>query len=176
MYTKREDKLKESELYLPIKNWIDGYLKRSLNATDVKTYIGADEFLSKILIRENLSKKIPYSHYFNIKIDIFSVIVKCNKADLVLIECKSNRLALIHLSQLIGYARIINPLCAILLSPKEINTGLRNFLNNDQKYNLLNYGNNRKIVVARWLQSKNEVDIMNCIPKGCLSPSRISSW
>lgn len=169
--------MKESDLYFPIKNWIDGYLKRNLKTTkNVKTYVGANEFISKILIREKLSQKIPYSHHFNIKIDVFSVIVKHDKAELVLIECKNTRLALIHLSQLIGYARIINPLCAILLSPKEINTGLRNFLNNDLEYNLLNYGQNKKIVLAKWLQNRNEADIINCLPKGQLSPSKISCW
>ena len=168
--------MREFDLYLPIKNWIEGYLKRNLKTTNVKAFIGADEFMSKILIRENLSKKIPYSHYFNIKIDVFAVIIKHDKVELVLIECKNTRLALIHLSQLIGYARIINPICAILLSPKEVNTGLRNFLNNDPEYNLLNYGYNKKIVLAKWLQSRNEADIVNCLPKGQLSPSKISRW
>ena len=166
----------ESKLYSPIKNWIDGYLKRNLQTENVKTYIGANEFMSKILIRENLSNKIPYSHYFNIKIDIFSVIIKHDRAELILIECKNTQLALMHLSQLIGYARIINPACAILLSSKKINKGLRAFLNNDPECNLLNYNNNKKIAIAQWIQERNEIDIINCLPKGHLSPSKMSTW
>ncbi|MDE0118434.1 MAG: hypothetical protein OXM55_00300 [Bdellovibrionales bacterium] len=167
--------MKESTLYLPVKNWINNYLKRNLKTQKVKTYIGADEFISKILIRENLYDKIINSHYFNIKIDVFSVVIKDDKAELVLIECKSTRLGLIHLSQLIGYSRIINPLCSILLSPEEITTGLKNFLNN-QGHSLLNYGNNRKIVIAKWIASRGEIDIINCLPKGYLSPSKMSIW
>ena len=167
--------MKESTLYLPVKNWMNNYLKRNLKAQNVKTYIGADEFISKILIRENLSNKIVNSQHFNIKIDVFSVVIKKDKAELVLIECKSTRLGLIHLSQLIGYSRIINPLCSILLSPEGITTGLKNFLNN-QGHSLLNYGSNRRIVIAKWIMSRGEIDIMNCLPKGYLSPSKISTW
>jgi len=168
--------MKESELYLPIKEWLDGFLKRNLKTKNIKTYIGADEFISKILIRENLSKKIINSHYFNIKIDVFSVILKKDNAELVLIECKNTRLALIHLSQLMGYSRIINPVCSILLSPEGVTTGLRNFLNNDQSLNLLNYGNNKKIAIAKWVKDRNEIDIMSCLPKGHLSPYQLSTW
>ena len=168
--------MKESTLYEPIKDWMNDYLKRVFKTQNIKTYVGANEFISKILIRENYSKKITNSHFFNIKIDIFSVIVKNNKIKLVLIECKKDRLSLIHLSQLIGYSKIINPVCSILLSPKGLTTGLVNFLDGDSAHNLLNYDHNKKIIIARWIKSRNEVDIMNCVPKGSLSPSKILTW
>ena len=168
--------MKESILYEPIKNWINDYLQRALKPQNIRTYVGANEFISKILIRENYSTKITNSHFFNIKIDIFSVIVKNNKIKLVLIECKKNRLSLIHLSQLVGYSRVINPVCSILLSPEGLTTGLANFLDGDSTNNLLNYGNNRKIIVARWIKSRGEVDIINCVPKGSLSPTKILTW
>ncbi len=169
--------MKELELYHPVKTWLDAYLKRSLKPQSiVQTYIGADEFISKILIRKNLTKKITHSHYFNIKIDVFSVVSQNNKTGLVLVECKTKKLTLQHLSQLIGYSRIMQPVCAILLSPKEKTTGLNAFLNSDQKHNLLNYGKNRKITIAKWNGERSEVDIINCLPEGSLSPSKILVW
>lgn len=169
--------MKELELYQPVKIWLNGYLKRNLKPQSIiKTYIGANEFISKILIRKGFSNKIKYSYLFNIKVDVFSVVLQNDKAGLVLVECKTTKLTLQHLSQLMGYSRIIQPVGAVLLSPKGRTTGLNAFLSGSREYNLLSYGNNRKITIAKWNREKNEVDIINCLPKGSLSPSKILVW
>ena len=168
MYSKR--KMREEQLYLPVKNWLDLYLKSNLKFCDIKTYIGANERLSKILIRENLSDKISNAVHFNLKIDIFAVISTKNKTELFIVECKTGSLGLIDLAQLVGYAQIINPMCALLLSPKGISGGLSKLLNNHDNNRLLNYRDNRQIVITKWIESRNEIDFMSCYPKGWMLP------
>lgn len=152
------------------KNWLELYLKSNLKFCGIKAYIGANERLSKILIRENLSDKISNAVHFNLKIDVFAAISAKNKAKLFIVECKTSRLGLIDLAQLVGYAQIINPICALLLSPKGISGGLSKLLNNHDNNRLLNYGDNRQIVITKWIESGNEVDFMNCYPKGWILP------
>ena len=165
-------KMKEEQLYLPIKNWLEVYLKNNFKSYNIKAYIGANEHLSKILIREGLSIRIVNAFHFNLKIDVFAVISKNNKAELFILECKKDRLGLIDLAQLVGYAQIINPMCALLLSPKGISGGLNKFLNNKNNNYLLNYGDKgREVVIAKWIEVRNEIDFMNCYPKGWVLPN-----
>ena len=173
MYTNRKKYMKEEQLYLPIKKWLEKYLKNNLKPYKVKTYIGANEYLSKILIRENLSNKIYNAIHFNLKVDVFAVISKKNKTELVIVECKKGSLGLISLAQLVGYAQIINPIYALLISPKGISNGLSKILNNRSNNCLLNY-RNRKVVISKWIECRNEIDFINCYPKGWILPNSLA--
>lgn len=168
--------MSEHDLYPPVKKWLDGYLKRNLQRCTIQTYIGADEYLSKILIREGLSNKIKNSPYFDLKIDVFAVITKREKSGLVIVECKQESLGLASLGQSLGYSKIINPLHSILLSKKGMSRNLINFLELYENDELLHYGENKKIILSSWVEDKEEIDIKNCYPKNSLAPFKLSAW
>ncbi len=92
----------------------------------------------------------------------------------MIVECKTGKLTLQHLSQLIGYSKIINPICSILLSSSGLSASLNNLLDCPTD-NLLSYGtdNQNQISIAKWNLSSKKLDLASCIPSGGLDCENI---
>ena len=70
-------------------------------------------------------------------------------------SCKNTSLTLAHLSQLLGYSRIAQPLYSFLISSAGISPALLSLLQNYQRYDVLEYHweegrKPRNIIVAEW--------------------------
>ena len=168
--------MKEVDLYKPVKSWLNSHLQGCFPNKNVQTFIGADKFISTVLKRHKLQKYFCNSSCFDIKIDVFSIVeYKKGKFKLVIVECKTGKLTLQHLSQLIGYSKIINPVCSILLSSSGLSTSLSNLLDCPTD-NLLSYGANNKnrISIAKWNLHTKTLDFTSCIPSGSLDRKNIS--
>ena len=158
----------ENELYEPVKNWLFEFLSKSIKPRPqlVKTFIGANETMNKILLREDFSSEIEDLNFFDFKIDVFAVVKFKNRIRLVIIECKKNPIGLIHLGQLIGYSQIINPWISILLSPQGANSNLKRFITIHN--HLLRYGREGQISVCGWSITANK--LIKVLPEGSLDP------
>ena len=165
----------EADLYEPVQTWLQGFLEETLKkkALAVKSYIGADEVLSRILIREGLIDNISNAALFDLKIDVFAVVTFKNRTELVIVECKKDTLGLIDLGQLIGYSQIIKPWISILLSPRGATSGLHNFLVNHGMDHLLSYGDDRRSLITKWDVIRKAPDYFSVIPRGALDPVSI---
>lgn len=165
----------EDDLYEPIQKWLENFLGETLKkkALSVKSYVGAYEVLSKILMREGFADKITNAPLFDLKIDVFAVVTFRNRTELVIVECKKDSLGLIDLGQLIGYSQIISPWISILVSPNGPTTGLHNFLVNHGMDHLLKYGDASRSLVVRWDVTRMVPDYFSVIPKGALDPINI---
>ena len=158
----------EDELYQPVKNWLNQFLIENIQAQFVKTFIGANEKMNKILLREEFSSEIEELGFFEFKIDVFATLRIKNKIRLVIVECKKNPIGLIHLGQLIGYSQIIRPWRSVLLSPKGTNSNLNKFINVHKMSHLLQYGQDGQISICGWDTIKKQP--INILPTGSLDP------
>ena len=71
------------------------------------------------------------------------------------VECKNTKLTLAHLSQLLGYSRIAQPLYSFLISPIGFSLTLALLLQEYRRHDVLEYHWEagripRKIVLAQW--------------------------
>ena len=160
----------EHELYEPVKNWLYFFLKENIKAKFVKAFIGANETMCKILLRETFSSKIKNLSFFEFKIDVFAVIEIKDEIRLVIVECKKEPIGLIHLGQLIGYSQIIMPWRSILISPKGTSSLLNRFITVHRANQLLRYGKNGQISICRWDIDRKKPLITDVIPPGSLDP------
>ena len=160
----------ENELYQPIKDWLHIFLQENIKTKFIKTFIGANETMHKILLRETFSSKIKNLSFFEFKIDVFAVIEIKNEIRLVIVECKKEPIGLIHLGQLIGYSQIILPWKSILISPKGTSSLLHRFINIHKADHLLRYGKDGQISICKWDIDREKPLITDVIPQGSLDP------
>lgn len=160
----------EYELYEPVKNWLNSFLSENVKTKFVRTYIGANETLCKILLREPFAGEIENLTFFDFKIDVFSVVEVKKQKRLVIVECKKDSMGLIHLGQLIGYSQIIKPWRSILLSPQGANSSLKKFISVHKMDHLLSYGTDGKITICDWDIVRQRPTAANTIPVGSLDP------
>lgn len=160
----------EHELYEPVSTWLNNFLLDNFKTSFVKTYIGANETMSRILRRETFASRIENLSFFNFKIDVFSIVEIKKRMRLIIVECKKNAIGLIHLSQLVGYSQIMMPWRSILLSPKGVNSSLKKFITVHKMNHLLKYGKDGRISICKWHIDKMRPDSSNVLPLGSLDP------
>jgi hypothetical protein len=122
--------------------------------------------LSRWLVEKGLHKLFPDYQTYEIEVDIIGIIERNNGASLGMIECKLNQITLRDLSQLLGYSRVALPLYSIILSPKGVSKSMHRLFNISRRNDVLNYSNDRHIVIGKWNEKRKELDFSTIIPKG----------
>lgn len=154
----------EIEMYPDIVNWLKPILiEKFKSASKIIVLDTHDSDLSNFIIKLNYTKYFPEYSTYNIRQDITGFIEYRGKVDLVFIECKNTRLNLIHLSQLIGYSFIANPIHSFLISPKGLGASLHKLLFTYNRADILEYRPNKKISVLKWNKSKKDIDNLGSI-------------
>lgn len=166
----------EEEMYPSAANWLKSYLSQAAKGQQVRVLQSHRERLSR-LIRSQLDDIQQYLppewQSWDVQVDIVGFIVGKDKkmVKLAVVECKLTRVNLSHLSQLIGYARVVNPDWAFLLSPQGIHQRLRHLLTDFNRQDILAYGDSssgslKQVIIARWLHREGTVDWSTVIPQG----------
>jgi len=129
--------MKEKDLYVPIKEAFEKFYSCSYKNCffEVTSEIYVRDFISK----HRLTRFYPDYQLFLIKVDICGVIqVKKRQKRLVIVEVKKSKINIEHISQILGYSKIILPEEAWIISPKKwINTveNIAEFRKDVLKYN-----------------------------------------
>lgn len=149
----------EYELYKPMRDWLYDYLndkykdqKCSIKVLDTHT-----KYLDAVLDENDIIKFYPNIVGLGIQIDVLGIVIFENKADLFFIEAKKNQLNLHDLGQIIVYCELCEPKNAWLLSSAGLGS-LDKTLKNLNRTDLLIYGNNQFISVAKWDVQRKTVD------------------
>jgi hypothetical protein len=90
------------------------------------------------------------------------------RARLALVECKLEKINLQDVSQLLGYSKVALPLASIIISPEGISDSINLLFNVHRRDDILSYGQDGCIRIARWIESKKDIDMHTLIPKGIL--------
>ena len=144
------------DLYPDVRQWLEGFLKDRFRQSEVDVHILPHTPISRFLSTYDRGSFPEEWRTWNIKVDVVGFVHHADKpTDLVLVECKNTKLTLAHLSQLLMYSRIAQPLYSFLISPAGFSASLVALLQAYQRRDVLEYHWEdgkmpRKIIVAEW--------------------------
>jgi len=155
---------KEKSLYKPILNWLKEFLENKNPHAKIFVYDVHSRDLSDFLERMPFKKFFPEYSTYKIKIDLLGVIQYQNKCSLVFVEVKDDQLNLRHLSQLLGYCKIVKPAIAFLISPRGLSRPLYQLLLHFKRLDILEYKPNYFVKIAKWDNSRRAIRMDSIIP------------
>lgn len=157
--------MKESDLYEPMRKWLEQYLVNKYKGHDIIVTETPNEYLDHALERCGVSNDVAVG--VKIQIDVLGIAKKKNDVKLFFIEAKKTSLVIRDLGQLWAYCKLIDPEEAFLLSSEGLGS-LNKLLITFKREDLLDFGDGKKIKkmkVGKWDVSKQTVDYLSLIPK-----------
>lgn len=157
--------MKESDLYAPMRVWLEQYLQNKYKGYEIIVTETPNEYLDHALERYGVSNDIAVG--VKIQIDVLGIAKKNQEVKLFFIEAKKTNLAIRDLGQLWAYCKLIDPEEAFLLSSEGLGS-LKKLLTIFKREDLLDFGDGKRIKkmkVGRWDVSKNSIDYHSLIPK-----------
>lgn len=158
-------KMKEEDLYEPMRSWLEQYVKDKYKKYDVIAVDAHAERLDRVLKKYAAENEMAIG--VDIQIDVLAIAKKGTDKKLFFIEAKKTRLTLRDLGQLWAYCKLIDPDEAFLLTSGELGS-LNKLLNAFRREDLLDFGDGsriKKMRVGKWDVAKNTVDYNSLIPK-----------
>jgi len=155
----------EWELYEPMCEWLDQYLKDNYKGYEIVVADSHSERLDKALEKYGVVKE--QANGVDIQIDVLGIARKKNDVKLFFIEAKKTKLTLRDLGQLWAYCKLIDPEEAWLLTSSDLGT-LRKLLLSFNREDLLDFGDGKKIKKMRvgiWDVKKRIPDFKSIVPK-----------
>jgi len=161
--------LKEVELYEPVREWLEGILKEKYKHMGVQVFDSHSIKLSSLINDLGLQRLFPQANAWDIKVDITGVVSNERRGSIVLVECKTGRLTLRDIGQLLGYSIVVDPVLAVLTSPYAPSDPLITLLKDYGRLDVLEYGPRRRhIRIGRWDEARKEVVPASILPAGRL--------
>lgn len=157
--------MKEEELYEPMRNWLEQYVKDKYQYYDVIAVDSHAERLDRVLEKFGIIKEM--ANGLDIQIDVLAIAKRFNDVKLFFIEAKKTKLTIRDLGQLLIYCKLVDPDEAFLLTSADIGS-LNKLINVFHREDLLDFsdrGKIKKMRIGKWDISKNSVDFVTLIPK-----------
>lgn len=158
--------MKEFDLYPPMCQWLETYLKDKYRNDEVIVVDAHSERLDRVLRRYGIVHDVATG--IDIQIDVLGIVRNANKGfKLFFIEAKNTSLTLRDLGQLWAYCKLIDPEEAFLMTSADLGT-LNKILNVYKREDLLDFGDGKRIKkmkVAVWSITKNAPEASTMIPK-----------
>lgn len=158
---------KESELYEPMRLWLQQYLENKYKGSKVITIDSHARTLDLFLEQNGIDSYYPQAIGLDIQIDVLGIVIGKGKPQLAFIEAKKTQLNLHDLGQLWAYCKLCEPVEAFLLSSVGLGS-LNKVLNNLNRQDLLDFGSGKtikKMQVGKWDLSTNAIDYKTIVPK-----------
>ena len=146
----------EEEMYPDVCRWLKDFLRSRFQDADVDVHDLSRTPLSRFLSKYQKGKFPDEWVTWDIRVDVVGFVHHPHEfTALAFVECKNTNLTLAHLSQLLGYSRIAQPLYSFLISSTGISPALLSLLQNYQRYDVLEYHwekgkKPRNIIVVQW--------------------------
>lgn len=157
--------MKESDLYRPMCQWLEQYLKDKYKGYEISVEDTSLERLDRALARHGIVREM--ANGVDIQIDVLGIAIKSTETKLFFIEAKKTRLTLRDLGQLWAYCKLVDPDEAFLLTSEDLGP-LNKLIKVFHREDLLDFGDKKKIKkmqVGRWDVKKSSVDFSSLIPK-----------
>ena len=155
----------ESELYEPMRCWLEQYLKDKYKGYEIITADTSQERLDRALAKYGVV--VEMANGVDIQIDVLGIAKKKSVTKLFFIEAKKTNLTLRDLGQLWAYCKLVDPEEAFLLSSAGLGS-LNKLINIFKREDLLDFGDGRKIKkmkIGKWDVLKNTIDLHSLVPK-----------
>ncbi|MEM2555427.1 MAG: hypothetical protein QXD31_01110 [Candidatus Caldarchaeum sp.] len=157
---------KETEMYPDVVRWFRKLLISKFPNWSISVYDTSKVMLSRFLFEKHFHTLFPHYQTYEIEVDITGLIRREDKARLSFVECKLNKINLRDVSQLLGYSKVAKPELSLILSPAGVSDSINFLFNVHRRDDILYYDNNRFIQIAKWIQTKQDIDYANLLPKG----------
>jgi len=157
--------MRESDLYEPMREWLDTYLRDKYRGHEITTVVTNNERLDRVLQRYGVVNEM--ANGIDIQIDILGIATNIRGSKLFFIEAKITRLTLRDLGQLWGYCKLVDPAEAFLMTSSDLGS-LNKILNIFKREDLLDFGNGKtikKMKIAIWNSTTGAPDLGTIIPK-----------
>lgn len=157
--------MKESDLYEPMRQWLQQYLKDKYRGYEIITEDTSQERLDRALERHGVIREI--ANGVDIQIDVLGIAKRGSNVKLFFIEAKKTRLTLRDLGQLWAYCKLVDPDEAFLLTSEDLGS-LNKLLNVFHREDLLDFGDKKvikKMKVGKWDVRTGSVDLFSIVPK-----------
>jgi hypothetical protein len=157
--------MRESDLYEPMREWLDVYLRDRYRSHEIATAVANNERLDRVLKRYGVVNEM--ANGIDIQIDILGIATSGRGSRLFFIEAKTTRLTLRDLGQLWGYCRLVDPAEAFLMTSSDLGS-LNRILNVFKREDLLDFGNGKtikKMKIATWNTTAGSPNLGTMIPK-----------
>ncbi|MBI3872713.1 MAG: hypothetical protein HY304_06530 [candidate division Zixibacteria bacterium] len=164
------DAVSESDLYAPIRMWLKELLRGHNPRSQVEVLDTSQRSLSRILEDKGWTELFEGWETFDVHVDITGFVFKKRSCNIHLIEVKLNPVTLRDVGQLLGYCRVVRPHLGLILSPRGLSKAMSSLLELYQRLDVLDYGPTRPMVVARWLETKRDIEYATLIPQGVALP------
>jgi len=158
----------ESEMYPPVIRWLNNMLSQKFKQSTIIVEDTSKKVLSRFLFERSYHKRFSAYQTYEIQVDVTGIIDNGETAQLAFIECKLDKISLRDLSQLLGYSRVATPLFSLLISPSGVSEAINLLFNVYRRDDILAYSSNGLIRIARWDETKQDLDIHTLIPKGVI--------
>lgn len=152
----------EKDMYPDVHQWLEAFLKDRFRQAKIDVHILAHTPISRFLRTYNRGNFPGEWVTWNIKVDVVGFVHHPNlQTNLAFVECKNTKLTLAHLSQLLGYSRIAQPLYSFLISSVGFSASLVSLLQHYQRRDVLEYHWETgkmpgQVIVAQWeMTSRN---------------------
>ena len=156
----------EKQMYPDVCTWFKKMLKQKFKDASIHVEDTSEKVLSKWLVEKGFHNFFSDYQTYEIEIDVTGIIEKYNEAHLGLVECKLGRITLRDLSQLLGYSKVALPLYSLIVSPKGISRSMNLLFNVAGRNDVLYYSSNKHIIIGKWNEKRQEVELSSIIPKG----------
>ena len=154
-------------MYPEVKKWLLNLLSQRAKGAKVSTHDTSHVVLSKFLFDNRLHTHFPNYQTYEIQVDVTGVAVSRFGVELAFVECKLTPISLKDVSQLLGYSKVANPATSVIVSPQGISDSINLLFNQFQRYDVLEYGPQKRMVqIATWVQTRKDMDHSTIIPKG----------
>ena len=157
--------MKEFDLYQPMCQWLEVYLKDKFPSFEVIVVDAHSERLDRVLRRFGIIYDVATG--IDIQIDVLGIVKNAKGFKLYFIEAKIKSLTLRDLGQLWAYCKLIDPEEAFLMTSADLGS-LNKILNVYRRDDLLDFGDGKRIKkmkVAVWNITKNAPESSTMIPK-----------
>jgi hypothetical protein len=156
----------EKSMYSDVIKWFRKILASKFPNSSISVHDTSNVVLSKFLLDNGLHKYFPNYQTFEIEVDITGIVRSRYGANLGFVECKLNKISLRDVSQLLGYSKVAQPVFSLIISPAGFSDSINFLFNVHRRDDILYYEKNRLIYIAKWLESRQDIDYASLLPKG----------
>lgn len=153
-------------MYPDVCAWFKKGLEKRFRSAKVCVEDTSKKVLSKWLVDRGFHNFFSNYQTYEIEVDVTGIVMNSDEAHLGLVECKFGRITLRDLSQLLGYSKVALPLYSVILSPKGISRSLNLLFNIARRDDVLYYSSNRHIIIGKWDERRQDIDLSSITPKG----------
>ncbi len=152
-----------------VERWLNTLLTHHFKKMKVRTFESRGAELFRLIDEFDLQKFFPEYKAWDFKSGVVGLVTSKAEAHLAIVDSVSARPTLDDVCALLAYAKVINPLLCMLVSPEPPVDALATLLKTYGRYDVLSYGGNlRHIRLARWHARRAEVTPGSIFPAGPL--------